>query len=102
MFGIGMVISGGCASGTLMRVGEGFSMQMLTLFFFIVGSAVGAYNFGWWERNFIVSSPRIFLPDVMGGVDGPGWIIALVANLLVIAVLYVLAYKWENRKKKTD
>jgi len=26
MFGIGMVISGGCASGTLMRVGEGFTM----------------------------------------------------------------------------
>ncbi len=24
MFGIGMVIAGGCASGTLMRVGEGF------------------------------------------------------------------------------
>jgi len=29
MFGIGMVIAGGCASGTLMRVGEGFMMQVL-------------------------------------------------------------------------
>ena len=38
MFGIGMVIAGGCASGTLMRVGEGFGMQLLSLFFFIVGS----------------------------------------------------------------
>ncbi len=34
MFGIGMVIAGGCASGTCMRVGEGFHMQMLSLFFF--------------------------------------------------------------------
>ncbi len=31
LFGIGMVIAGGCASGTLMRVGEGFLMQMLSL-----------------------------------------------------------------------
>ncbi|MCK7487633.1 MAG: YeeE/YedE family protein [Bacillus subtilis] len=38
VFGIGMVIAGGCASGTLMRVGEGFTMQMLALLFFIIGS----------------------------------------------------------------
>ncbi len=38
MFGIGMVIAGGCASGTLMRIGEGFWMQVISLFFFIVGS----------------------------------------------------------------
>ena len=38
MFGIGMVIAGGCASGTLMRVGEGFTMQIIALLFFIVGS----------------------------------------------------------------
>src|SRR5699024_6665623 len=38
MFGIGMVIAGGCASGTLMRVGEGFVMQWLSLVFFIIGS----------------------------------------------------------------
>lgn len=35
LFGIGMVIAGGCASGTLMRVGEGFTMQMLSLVFFL-------------------------------------------------------------------
>ncbi|MDF2892705.1 MAG: transporter [Clostridia bacterium] len=38
LFGIGMVIAGGCASGTLMRVGEGFGMQMLSLLFFVIGS----------------------------------------------------------------
>ncbi|HAW70418.1 MAG TPA: transporter, partial [Firmicutes bacterium] len=36
LFGIGMVIAGGCASGTLMRVGEGFMMQWLSLIFFVV------------------------------------------------------------------
>ena len=44
LFGIGMVIAGGCASGTLMRVGEGFGMQLLSLFFFIVGSLWGAHD----------------------------------------------------------
>ncbi len=94
MFGIGMVIAGGCASGTLMRVGEGFWMQVISLFFFIVGSLLGALNYGWWERTFIVSAPRIFLPDYLG------WIGGLLCNLALIAIIYVLAHKWENRKKK--
>lgn len=93
MFGIGMVISGGCASGTLMRVGEGFFMQVLSLFFFIVGTMIAAYHYGWWERTFFVSAKRIFLPDYLG------WIGGLLANLLVIAIIYVIAHKWGNRKK---
>ena len=92
MFGIGMVIAGGCASGTLMRVGEGFWMQALALFFFVVGSLLGAHNYGWWERNFIVSAPRIFLPDVFG------WLGGLLCNLAIIAVVYWIAHKWGKRK----
>lgn len=94
LFGIGMVIAGGCASGTLMRVGEGFLMQIISFAFFIVGSLLGAYNYGWWERNFIVSAPRIFLPDYFG------WIGGLLCNLAIIALIYYLAHKWENRRKK--
>lgn len=92
LFGIGMVIAGGCASGTLMRVGEGFWMQLLSLFFFVVGSLVGAANFGWWKENFIVHGPSIFLPDVFG------WIGAVVIQLLVIACLYKAATLWEEKK----
>lgn len=93
MFGVGMVIAGGCASGTLMRVGEGFWMQVIALFFFIVGSLIGSYHFGWWERNFIVSAPRIFLPDYLG------WLGGIVCNLLIIAAIYVIVHKWEIRKR---
>lgn len=92
MFGIGMVIAGGCASGTLMRVGEGFGMQTLSLFFFILGSLWGAHDFGWWKINFIVNGPKIFMPDVFG------WFGAIMVQLLIIAVLYILADKWENRR----
>lgn len=92
MFGIGMVIAGGCASGTLMRVGEGFSMQILSLLFFVIGSLWGAHDFGWWKFNFMLNSPKVFLPDVFG------WLGAVVIQLLVIAALYILADKWENKK----
>ncbi len=92
MFGIGMVIAGGCASGTLMRVGEGFTMQILALTFFIVGSLWGAHDFGWWKLNIILKGKAVFLPDVFG------WIGAVVIQLLIIAMLWIAADKWENRK----
>lgn len=93
MFGIGMVIAGGCASGTLMRVGEGFTMLMLTLLFFVIGSLWGAHDFEWWNVNFISKGKAIFLPDVFG------WFGAIVIQLLIIAILYMLAYKWKTRKQ---
>ncbi len=92
MFGIGMVIAGGCASGTLMRIGEGFAMQMLALVFFVIGSLWGAKDMGWWNLNVIAGAPRIFLPDVFG------WFGAIVIQLLIIACLYVAADLWERKK----
>lgn len=92
LFGIGMVIAGGCASGTLMRVGEGFSMQMLSLFFFVIGSLIGANHMGFWELNFNATAPRVFLPDIFG------WFGAVVVQLLVILLLYIAADKYEKKK----
>ena len=94
MFGIGMVISGGCASGTLMRVGEGFTMQLLSLFFFVVGSLWGAHDFGWWKLNVILNGKAVFLPDIFG------WLGAVVIQLLIIALLWIAADKWANRKEQ--
>ncbi len=95
LFGIGMVIAGGCASGTLMRVGEGFWMNTLALFFFIVGSLIGAYHTEWWDMNFRVTAPRISLYSGALGVFG-----GVMANLAIITVLYVLAHKWGKRTEK--
>jgi uncharacterized membrane protein YedE/YeeE len=94
IFGIGMVIAGGCASGTLMRVGEGFTMQILALLFFVIGSLWGAHDFGWWKLNVISNGKAVFMPDVFG------WAGALVVQLLIIVCLFVAAYKWEYRKKE--
>lgn len=92
MFGIGMVIAGGCASGTLMRVGEGFGMQMLSLLFFVIGSLIGANHMGWWTLNFNATAPRIFLPDVFG------WAGAVIIQLLAIFLLYIAADLYEKKK----
>lgn len=92
MFGIGMVIAGGCASGTLMRVGEGFQMQIISLLFFVVGSLWGAHDFGWWKLNVIMKGKAVFLPDLFG------WIGAVVIQLLIIALLWIAADKWEKHK----
>jgi len=93
MFGVGMVIAGGCASGTLMRVGEGFHMQLISLLFFVVGSLLGAQHFGWWKENVISKGKAVFLPDVFG------WAGALFVQLLIIGLLYVAAEKYEEKRK---
>ena len=96
MFGIGMVIAGGCASGTLMRVGEGFNMQILSLFFFIVGSLSGAHDFGWWKLHAISNGKAVFLPDVFG------WGGSIAVQLLIIVFLFIAADKWEHRNDETE
>ncbi|GMQ58254.1 hypothetical protein AN1V17_26490 [Vallitalea sediminicola] len=92
LFGIGMVIAGGCASGTLMRVGEGFWMQLLSLVFFVIGSFWGAHDFGWWKLNVISKGKAVFLPDVFG------WLGAIIIQLLIILFLYIAAVKYEKAK----
>ncbi len=96
MFGIGMVIAGGCASGTLMRVGEGFYMQVISLLFFIIGSLWGAHDFGWWKLNTISSGKAVFMPDVLG------WGGAIFVQLMIIVLLFIAADKWENREKEEE
>ena len=90
-----MVIAGGCASGTLMRVGEGFAMNALAFFFFIVGSLWGAHDFGFWKEKFISKGVTVFLPDVFG------WIGAVVLQLLVLLTLYIVAEQYEKKRSSS-
>ncbi|MDT0511997.1 MULTISPECIES: YeeE/YedE family protein [unclassified Halomonas] len=49
LFGVGMQLGGGCASGTLFTAGGGNARMMITLVFFIIGSLIGTAHFGWWQ-----------------------------------------------------
>lgn len=48
IFGIGMQMGGGCASGTLFTVGGGNARMLVTLLFFIIGSVVATHHADWW------------------------------------------------------
>ncbi len=91
LFGIGMVIASGCASGTLMRVGEGSFMQMISLIFFIIGSLWGAKDFGWWAINFMPEK-GIFLPEVLG------WPLAITLQFTLLLAIFIFADWFGNRK----
>ena len=51
IYGLGMQLGGGCASGTLFSVGGGSTRMLITLFFFIIGSVIGTAHMGWWTAQ---------------------------------------------------
>lgn len=55
LFGIGMQLGGGCASGTLYAVGGGSGRMVVTLVFFMAGSLLGTANMPWW----LSETPRL-------------------------------------------
>jgi uncharacterized membrane protein YedE/YeeE len=91
LFGIGMVIAGGCVSGILMRIGEGFVMQMVAFLGLLIGALVANQTQGFWKNTF-GEWQGIFLPDIIG------WLPALFLQLGILAGLWILAYSWQKRK----
>ncbi len=85
MFGIGMQLGGGCASGTLFTAGGGNARMLVTLFFFIVGSLLGTMNFTWWTS--LPSLPPISFVESFGAVGGIAVSLAIFAIIAGITVL---------------
>jgi uncharacterized membrane protein YedE/YeeE len=80
LFGVGMHIGGGCASGTLYLLGSGDGTLLVTLFLFLIGSAFGAATLhAWtWLPAFPATTSQAQL----------GWVPALVLHLASFALLY--------------
>lgn len=64
LFGIGMQLGGGCASGTLYSAGGGDSRMVATLVFFVAGMTIGAYDMDRWAD--LPALPPISLPEHLG------------------------------------
>ncbi|EWY39950.1 membrane protein [Skermanella stibiiresistens SB22] len=79
LFGVGMQLGGGCASGTLYTAGGGNTRMLVTLFFFIVGSVVGAAHLHWWSA--LPAIAPVSLVKTMGALP------ALILNLAVFAAI---------------
>ncbi|TGE38039.1 hypothetical protein E4K67_08600 [Desulfosporosinus fructosivorans] len=91
LFGIGMVLAGGCTSGILMRIGEGFAMQWVAFFGLVLGVVLGERSVINW-RNAFGEWPGIFLPDILG------WIPTLILEISALLVLWQLARWWQQKQ----
>ncbi len=81
VFGIGMQLGGGCASGTLFAAGGGNLRMGLVLVFFCAGAFWGSLDLDWWNR----------LPGI-GEVSLArefGWEIALPMQLGALVLIYL-------------
>ncbi len=94
IFGIGAVVAGGCASGTFMRMGEGFVQQWIAVVFFIIGSVAGMAMLPPMKASGILyQEGAIYLPQLFGG-----WLPAIAVQFGMLFILYVLA-DWYGKKK---
>lgn len=91
MFGIGMTIAGGCASGTLMRIGEGHALHLVVLVGFIIGSVWGAKDYGFWYDKIISKTKVIYFPKYVD------LRIVIVLQLIVLIMMYKAADRYERK-----
>jgi uncharacterized membrane protein YedE/YeeE len=93
LFGLGMQLGGGCASGTLYTAGGGNSRMLVTLAFFIIGSALGAWHLPWWSAQ-----PNI---GPISLVALWGWAPSLAISLAAFAAIAALTAAFERRRHGT-
>jgi uncharacterized membrane protein YedE/YeeE len=89
LFGLGMQLGGGCASGTLYTAGGGNSRMLVTLAFFIIGSALGAWHLPWWSAQ-----PNI---GPISLISSWGWAPALAVSLAGFVAITALTVVIERR-----
>jgi uncharacterized protein len=90
IFGIGMQLGGGCASGTLFTVGGGNARMLVTLLFFICGSLIATHHVDWWFA--LPALPAVSIVKSFGVVP------ALILNLAVFALIAAVTVRLEKRR----
>ena len=110
IFGIGMVFAGGCASGSLWRIGEGhLKLVVAVVFFAWSGSTAGAIIGGFglltpdFDIDFLDGVAEItglgfqaFMPDLFGG-----WEYSLLLTYVLLVIWYIFVRYNEATSKFT-
>ena len=93
LFGLGMVLAGGCVVGTLYKIGGGSILSMVALAGLLMGSALYAEFHPRWAKLAANTrlSESITLPQMLD--ISPTWIIAPI----VLIGSYVLHNWWQNK-----
>lgn len=96
LFGAGMIMAGGCASGTLSDFGEGMVRVAFSLPMFVVGSIVGVWmDFEFAKTSLSEVGGHVYLPDSLG------YIGALAVTLLGLLAVYAIT-RWYEQKRKAE
>ncbi|WP_372346215.1 YeeE/YedE family protein [Streptomyces sp. KL116D] len=90
LFAVGMQLGGACASGTLFAVGSGQSTIVLTLFGFITGSTLAAWQFGLW--NDLPALDPFLLSDHVG------WFGSWAVTIVALAAVWFVARTVQARR----
>jgi len=90
IFGIGMQLGGGCASGTLFTVGGGNARMLVTLFFFICGSLIATHHVDWWFA--LPAFPATSIVKSFGVMP------ALLLNLAVFGLIAAVSVRLEKAR----
>ena len=90
IFGIGMQLGGGCASGTLYTVGGGSSRMIFTLIFFCLGSLIATSHLDFWFN----------LPSLgpISVVKSLGVMPALIMNFVLFALIAWITVYVEKKR----
>jgi len=94
LFGIGMQLGEGCASGTLYHIGGGKSENYFTIIGFIAGSVLGAFHFDFWVND-LPSFKPISLATITGLGYFGGWLI----QMIIFAAVFVLTLVIEKKRR---
>ena len=94
MFGLGMVLSGGCVSGSLYRMAEGYVGSWVAVAGVVIGLGLLSQTWNWWWTNVVSNEPRIWLPGELSlGFTG-----AVGLTLAGLAGAFLLVTWWEARQ----
>ena len=91
VFGVGMVLAGGCGAGSIWRAGEGHVKLWVTVLFFAVGASLTRLVLVRADLIGRLGSP-LFLPNLIG------WTSALSSIVLFMAIWYLLA-AWNEQRR---
>ncbi|MBU9263223.1 YeeE/YedE family protein [Burkholderia multivorans] len=90
LFGIGMQLGGGCASGTLYTVGGGSTRMLVTLAAFVAGSVIATAHMPFWTA--LPSLPPVSVVKSFGALP------ALAGSWLLFAAIAALTVVVEKRR----
>lgn len=95
VFGIGMVLAGGCVVGTLYKMGSGSTISATAFIGLIIGSGIYAEIHPWWVsviKKFMFLKGKITLPQAIG--CDPALLL-----LPIIALSGFLFFRWFQKQQ---